>query len=197
MNAKGRATPYHYPHQTTPKGYVATLGGDDRFFGNIVIGPYMPPATTAYFSSLYNGYMTPEEYDSTTGRNMYITHVSKVDKPQGVYLAENVYTGYAKPFREEKEPLKVNYIDFSLDEENGNTVFSVNIPAEVASKSITPTTTARLGTPRIVEQHYENPDGSPIDFSLDILGKKRGNEILAGPFASLTSGENKFIVWKK
>ena len=197
MNAKGRATPYHYPHRTTPKGYVATLGGDDRLFGNIIIASYMPPATTAYFASLYNGYMTPEEYDSTTGRNMYITHVSKVDKPQAVYIAENVYTGYARPFREEVEPLKVDYIDFSLNEENGDVVLSINIPTEVADKRITSTTTERLGTPRIVEQHYENPDGTPIDFTLDILGNKRDGEIFVGPFAKLSAGENKLVVWKK
>ena len=196
-NAKGRATPYHYPHKTAVKGYVATLGGDDRLFGNIIIGAYMPPATTAYFSSLYNGYMTPEEYDSTTGRNMYITHVSKVDKPQAVYIAENVYTGYAKPFRCEENSLKTDYIDFSIDEENGETVLSITVPAEVAEMRVTPTTAERLGQPRIVEQGYENPDGTPIDFTIDIVGNKRDGNIVAGPFASLSAGENKFVVWKK
>jgi len=62
---------------------------------------------------------------------------------------------------------------------------------------ITPTTTERLGQPRVVEQNYESADGTPIDFTIDILGNKRGESIVAGPFATLCEGENKFVVWKK
>ena len=93
--------------------------------------------------------------------------------------------------------MKIDYIDFSLDEQNGEIFLSINVPQEVADKKITPTTTERLGQPRVVEQNYENPDGTPIDFTLDMLGNKRGEDIVAGPFARLSAGENKFVVWKK
>ena len=197
LEHRNRATPYHYPHSTFPKGYAVMLGGDDRVFGNIIIGASQAPAKTAYFSSYYNKYNTPEQYESTRGRNRYFGNVEEDTKPQPVYIAENAYTGFAKPFREEKDAIKADYIDFTIGEENGNAVFTVTIPKEVADMSITPTTTERLGSPRIVEQTFEAPDGTPIDFTLDILGNKRGDRIVAGPFAKLSAGENKFTVWKK
>ena len=91
-----------------------------------------------------------------------------------------------------------NYSGHVIDitEENGDTVFTLNVPAEVADKKITPVTTERLGTPRIVEQAFEDPNGDPIDFTIDILGNKRDGNIVAGPFARLCAGENKFVVWK-
>ncbi len=194
---KQRATPYHYPHSTFPRGYSATLGGDDRVFGNIVIGSAQPPAKTAYFSSYYNKYKTIEEYEATMGKNRHFDLPEAVAKPQPVYIEENVYTGYAKPFRAEKDSLVTDYISFELSEENGETVFTLTVPEDLANRRITPTTTERLGQPRIVEQNYENADGTSIDFTLDILGNKRGDDIFAGPFARLSVGENKFVVWKK
>ena len=34
------------------------------------------------------------------------------------------------------------------------------------------------------EEKYENPDGTPIIFDTDFLGKKRGSQPIAGPFAA-------------
>lgn len=195
---KGRATPYHYPHSTFPKGFVATLGGDDRVYGNIVLGTEQPPEQRAYFSSCYNKYLTCEEYEETRGRNHYISLVETVAKPQPVYIAENVYTSYAKPFRKEIGALKTSCFFAELTEENnGDVILSLTVPQEVSDMRITPTTTERLGTPRVVEQPYTNPDGTPIDFVTDMLGHKRNENIIPGPFAMLTAGKNCFTVWKK
>lgn len=197
LEHKQRATPYHYPHSTFPKGYSAMLGGDDRVFSNIFIGASQMPAKTAYFSSYYNKYSTIEEYTATMGKNRHFDLPEAVTKPQPVYIEENVYVGFAKPYRAEKGPLVTDYVSFDISEENGEVVFTLNVPADVAEKRVAPTTTERLGTPRIVEQAFEAPNGDPIDFTLDMLGNRRGDDIAVGPFARLSSGENKFVVWKK
>ena len=195
---KGRATPYHYPHSTFPKGFVATLGGDDRIYGNIILGSEQPPEKRAYFSSCYNKYMTPEEYEETRSNNHYIGLAETVAKPQPVYIAENVYTGYAKPFRKEIGALRTACFFAELTEEhNGDLLLTLTVPQEVAEMKITPTTTERLGMPRVVEQPYTNPDGTPIDFEPDLIGNRRNENLIPGPFASLRSGKNQFTVWKK
>ena len=193
---KKRATPYHYPHRTFPKGFVATLGGDDRVYGNIILGTELCPKSRAYFSTCYDKYVTSEEYKSIKWKYKYIGLDEIVEKPQIVYIADNVYGGFASPFRQEMGAVRADDISFSIVQENGDAVLTINVPEKVANMRITPTTTERLGTPRVVEQPYENPDGTPIDFTLDIQGNKRDDDIVAGPFAHLCAGENKFVVWK-
>ena len=197
LEHRNRATPYHYPHSTFPKGYAVMLGGDDRVFGNIIIGASQMPPRTAYFSSYYNKYMTCEQYFQSNGSNRYFGNAEEDARPQPVYIEENVYVGFAKPFRAEKDALVADNASFSLEEVNGETVFTFNVSEDVANKRITPVTTERLGSPRIVEQAFEDPNGEPLDFSYDVAGNKRGDDVFAGPFAYLSAGENKFVVWKK
>lgn len=46
--------------------------------------------------------------------------------------------------------------------------------------------TGSLGKAFEPEERFENPDGTPIDFTTDILGRQRtGTQVQAGPFASL------------
>ncbi len=194
---KQRATPYHYPHSTFPKGFVATLGGDDRVYGNIILGEKLCPKNRVYFSACYDDYVTSEEYANIKWKYKYISLNEIVEKPQVVYIAENVYGGLASPFRQEMGALRADDVSFTVKEENGEVVFAINVPKKVADMRITPTTTERLGQPRVVEQNYESADGTPIDFTIDILGNKRDENVIAGPFATLCEGENKFVVWKK
>jgi hypothetical protein len=50
-------------------------------------------------------------------------------------------------------------------------------------------TTEKLGMPRIVEALYENPDGSHIRITHDMLGTQRGKNPTAGPVEGLKSGK--------
>lgn len=77
-------------------------------------------------------------------------------------------------------------------------VLAIDIPEAIIANTVcTSVTTKRLGTPRVTEEPYENPDGTPIDFTLDFFGKRRGDKILPGPFAMLLAGKQKIAVWKK
>ena len=44
---------------------------------------------------------------------------------------------------------------------------------------------------------FAKPDGTPIDFTKDYFGASRTDTVIPGPFATLTPGENRFIVWKR
>ena len=82
-------------------------------------------------------------------------------------------------------------------EKDGEWILILNIPESVASASFESVTTDRLGTPRITEERFEDPDGAPIDFTLDVIGNKRDENIAAGPFAKLSAGENRVVVWSE
>ena len=55
--------------------------------------------------------------------------------------------------------------------------------------------TADLGQPRIVEEYFENPDGSPIVVDRDITGAARGACSARGPLAAYGDGE--VLIWSK
>ena len=57
-------------------------------------------------------------------------------------------------------------------------------------------TTEILGYPRLVEEFFENPDGSPIILDTDMLGKHREANN-AGPLSDLTSGHNQIVIWER
>ena len=65
---------------------------------------------------------------------------------------------------------------------------------ELLESFVRPVTTESLGAPIFPEQPYENKDGSHIDFTIDMLYDKRGDNVISGPFASLEEGINVITV---
>ena len=66
----------------------------------------------------------------------------------------------------------------------------LEIPTEIYS-------TEKLGSPRITEALYENPDETPITFDKDYFNNRRGERPVPGPFEKLVPGENTFLVWEE
>ena len=58
-------------------------------------------------------------------------------------------------------------------------------------------TTELLGMPRLVEERFENPDGSPVRVDTDMLGNVRGANPTAGPIEGLKAGKNRIKIWSK
>jgi hypothetical protein len=58
-------------------------------------------------------------------------------------------------------------------------------------------TTDYLGAPRITEEIFENPDGTPICIDTDLLGNARGENPTAGPLEGLRAGTQKIKIWNK
>lgn len=50
---------------------------------------------------------------------------------------------------------------------------------------------------RIVEQRYENPDGSALSLNRDLTGDTRAIQPKAGPIENLREGTNQIKVWTR
>ncbi|NMM94355.1 right-handed parallel beta-helix repeat-containing protein [Bifidobacterium oedipodis] len=55
--------------------------------------------------------------------------------------------------------------------------------------------TCDLGTPRVVEERFEQPDGAPFVFDTDIIGGPRGERSSRGPVATLELGQTT-VIWR-
>lgn len=196
-----RSTPYHLPHSTQIAGCAPVYGGDDRLLNNIFLGIHNgmgdTPDTAGQFCSVYDPYCTPEEYPLNLRNTGEIHDVwTHVTAPQPVWIEGNAYAGFSKPFREEKNSIMTDSIQVDLEEHDGEWFLRMYIPKKIAEASLDTVTTKRLGMPRIVEERYENPDGTPVDFDCDFLCDCRSDKIIPGPFASLSAGENNYLVWR-
>ena len=160
----------------------------------MVLGAY-PSATRRYkpFNSCYDDYILPEEF--YTRMEAHDFHMN-ADQWQPMWVNENAYAGYASPFRAEEKPIHADGMCAKLSEKDGEWTLTISVPEAVAKASCTPVTTERLGAPVYTEEKYENPDGTPVDFTLDMVGARRDGNVIPGPFASLCAGEQTIVVWK-
>lgn len=110
-------------------------------------------------------------------------------------IKNNAYSGRSAPYRAEKGFVITKGMTAEVMEENGEWKLNLSVPCDVLDMRLSPITTERLGTPRITEEAYENPDGTPIDFTIDINGEKREDIIIPGPFAKLKK-EQTVTIWK-
>lgn len=204
LKVLSRNTPYHLPHSTAVLGYTPTCGGDDRLLNNMILGHVenslqMPQGTPVLLNlgALYDTYSTPEEFEQIK-KDTSEEHGFKFyyNTPQPVWVEENAYAGYATPFRAEQGAVVAQGMDAEIEERDGKWLLTLTLPADVAAMSCKAVTTERLGTPRITEEPYENPDGTPIDFAKDFFGTQRGDRILPGPFASLAEGKQTLVLWE-
>ena len=193
-----RATPYHYPHSTEVAGCSVTLGGDHRIINNIIIGNIPENDFLTYPGTMFEGYSTPEEYMPEIEKYGIRVDEGKYFKvPQPVWMEENAYSGYARPFRCERGPIITDKIGVFIEETFGEWILTLDVPASVANAKCKPLSTERLGAPRITECKYEAPDGTPVDLSYDLCGERRGDEsVTPGPISKLREGTNRMIVWR-
>lgn len=207
-----RYTPYHMPHRTEIAGFMTILHGDDKFYNNIFIQQKIRPALEEGMKECaatkndwddgnilagtfkFDKYPTFEEWDAQfegyCGMGSVTTDRYYSELP--VWASGNVYFNGAKPWCKEKDAFvdSKNKVEFSIEEKGEKIVFNTNL------YDFMPKTEAKLmHTDDIMmafepEEKYENPDGSPITFDTDLLGKKRGKTTIAGPFASADEIKN-------
>ncbi len=193
-----RATPYHFPHTTQAAGCAVVYSGDDRMYNNLFTGDgAFADDWGCHGTAGYDGCSLPEEYH----RRLLAEGNTDAEKyykvPQPAYAGGNAYLGSAKAFRGEKNPLACACAaDVEIVCDGNACYLNLNVPEQVAGMSSATVTTALLGMPRITEEAYENPDGSPVDFTRDLLGETRGERVTAGPLATLKPGRNRVAVWK-
>ena len=190
-----RATPYHFPHTTALAGCAVVYSGDDRVYNNIYTGKYEHTDGLATGTAIYDKFTTPEEYPLRLRAEGNTDEAKFYAVPQPVWVDGNAYAGCAQPFRGEETCFNAEAIPVAIAEKDGCCVLEITLPEDVGDWTCTPVTTERLGAPRITEECYENPDGTPVDFAPDLLGNIR-EKSGPGPLAELRPGKQTIIVWQ-
>ena len=200
-----RYTPYHMKHRTEVAGFMTILHGDCKFYNNIFIqqpmrddlvrrmygdkGNDWDDGNIIAGTHPYNNYPSFDEWEKmfegycgmgSPGSDRYYSALP-------VWAAGNLYFNGARPmFKENAYVDSEHEIKIGFEEQAGKITLRTNLYDFIpASKDFA---CALIKTDDIApafepEQKYENPDGSPITFDTDFLGKKRGPSPIAGAFA--------------
>ena len=181
------------------RGFSPVRGADDRLYNNMYLGAYPHskdlPAINSNFGSIYDHHTTPEEFTEAVSQGQPFSQDTYMNTKQPVWSDTNAHAGYAVPFRGEKNPIFAPGLTAQLVEEDGKLYMELDVPECLTKARGTEVTTSMLCMPRTVEMAFENPDGTPLDFTVDINGNARNGQILSGPFATLRPGKQKLLVW--
>nr|MCR4900259.1 hypothetical protein [Treponema sp.] len=217
-----RYTPYHVPHRTEIAGFMTILHGDTKIYNNIFVQQPIRPALKKGMDNniatnndwddgnilagtfVYENFPTFEkwnaQFEGYCGQGAPTTDKYYAELP--VWTGGNIYLNGARPMSKEKEPdavvIEGKKVEFSVNENADGFEFKTNL-YEVIGASATAPACKLLHTDDIMmafepEQKYENPDGSPITFDEDFLGKKRvAAAVIPGPFAE---AKNNHVITK-
>ena len=194
-----RATPYHFPHTTQPAGTTFVYGGDDRWYQNIFVGGVQTYTEQSICgTSDYDG--SPESLEEYVERVIGIGNgdleiFEQVKQP--VYINNNAYFKGATAYKEEKDNIISDYDpQVKIVEEAGKVFLEMVVNKELLERKGVILETKDLGMPRIVEEAFENPDGSEIIFDTDYNDNERNQNTVIGPLANLKEGQNRIQVWE-
>lgn len=194
-----RATPYHFPHSTQPKGTTFVYGGDDRWYQNIFVGGaavYTEQSTSGTVD--YNG--SPASYEEYKALvlaegNGDLEVFERVQQP--VYIKGNAYLKGALPYERETEHLVADWDPkMQIIKEDGKVYLEIAVDEDLIAMNGQIIETKDLGTVRIVDEAFEDPKGERIVFDNDFLGEQRLGGVMVGPFAGLRAGKNRILVWE-
>ncbi|HEY0937285.1 MAG TPA: right-handed parallel beta-helix repeat-containing protein [Trebonia sp.] len=205
-----RATPYHRPHSTQVAGYAVIYGGDDRWIGNVFLGGDITRAygyDTTQGTQPAAGYGTAAYDGSPTSLEDYVYRIASL--PEGnygripgvrepAYLRDNVYAPGARAFAGESSALALaGEVSFEVVEEGDEVYLEARLPQAFRDVRVGVVTSADLPRPRLVNADFEERDGTPVVARADLVGqrKKRGQDYLAGPIATLAAGQSRIRVW--
>ena len=209
-HVRDRATPYHLPHSTAPKGYAVIEGGDDRYRGNIFAGDsvesaynldrILPDLEKSIVGLGTDGFgdfpATMDEY--TEARKAYgnADHMAFLGALQPIELRDNAYSGNAQPLAREEGALSLPGAQFSIVEEEDGVYLEAELPESFAAGEAQ---TCALHDPysptRFSYADFEDADGSPVSFEVDVTGEKVGDTPGRGPVAALSAGHSRVKVW--
>ena len=199
-----RSTPYHFPHTTQVAGTVPVYGQDHRYYNNIFVA-YDGYEKSGPAGIGIDGCGT-EIYDGSTASyeeyNQKIFSYGLGDlelfqkTEQPIYASGNAYLKGAEAFDRET----VNYVNKAFDpqvkvtKEADGTYLEITLSEEMLAIPTAVQSTETLGTVRIADAVYEDPDGNPIVLDTDLNGKKRSEHPVVGPL-ELKAGFNRVKVW--
>ena len=190
-----RSTPYHFPHTTQVAGSAVVYGGDDRYFNNLFVGVEgVEDCGTALYNpnpASYEEYVEQVISQGVGDLEMF----KRVEQP--VYISGNAYLNGAQGFDREQ----AGYTDKEFNPgvniiEDSNKVFlEINVKEDLLGIPTRVASTETLGTVRIVDAIFDDPNGKPITLDVDYKGEKRSDKPVAGPIEGLKAGFNRIQVW--
>jgi hypothetical protein len=173
-----RYTPYHLPHSTEVAGLSIILNGDDRFYNNLFVPVNVNEKNEDYYGK------------NVAGLVVY----KKTVYPS--YIDGNAYYHTAIPPEGEQNMVSLPEFDpgFQLEEKGKEVFISFRLQglSDLQTQAVT---TDRLGMAKFPKEKYENPDGSPIDFSKDYFNQTRPVNPVPGPFNLAKDGEFKLKIF--
>lgn len=183
-----RATPYHFAHTTEVLGTQPIYGGDDRWYQNIFVGRN---DDRLYGTAGYNGHPTSlaafiQAYEAKGGD---VETYAQLAQP--VYIDANVYLHGAKGYDEEQHSVS-DAVDpqVKISEEADGLYLTITLPANFTQVPTQQLDTAALGVPRVVEEPFEHPDGTPLTIDRDLTGAALSGKPIPGPIQALQAGPN-------
>ncbi len=192
-NTLARFTPYHYNHSTEVAGYCCIYGEDDRWYQNIFAGAGKETNDQKHGTAEYNGCtLSLEEYAEAKNDGEGGNERGR----QMAYINGNCYFGGAKAFDKEQDNVISSVgLNPKLTFEGDKVYLEIDIPKEVCQARTKLIASEDLIPPRISEQPFENPDGTPMAINCDYFGNNRSNTPTPGAFEKLSEGHNKILVW--
>ena len=194
-----RSTPYHFPHSTQVAGTTVVYSGDDRLYNNVFVGGFEVPEEECYLGTA--GYddccSSYEEYHEKVVAAGIGDLEKFIEIEQPVSIDGNVYLNGPKAFHAEKENVILPAFDpkVRLLEEGSHVYLELTIPDEMLKVTTKIHSTQTLGTVRIVDAIYDDPDANPIILDKDYFGQLRCATPTPGPIEQLKSGHNRIQVW--
>ena len=169
----------------------------DRYASNIFLDGAGTLGSTGL--SAYRGYpSTMAEYLQSV-HDIFASGVTNGHDPQPVqmlYSWDNAYVGEAEgPEGEQGTTHVASPVNVRCEFKGDDLYLLFDCPTELADKKAAVVGTADLGVPRIVDERYEETDGSDIVIDTDIVGRQRAELSSVGPFAELHPGSNRQLVW--
>jgi hypothetical protein len=190
-----RSTPYHFPHTTEVAGTAVVYGGDDRFYNNLFAGgDGIQNCGTAGYNpntATYEEYVEKVLNQGAGDLEMF----KRVEQP--AYISANVYLNGAEGFDREKDGYTSKEFDpgVKILEEGSAVYLEFNIQKEILDVPAKIASTDTLGTVRIVDAIFDDPNGKPIILNYDYMGERRSGKPVVGPIEGLKPGFNRIKVW--
>ena len=179
-------------------GCAFVSGGDDRYYNNVFTQPDGGEDCPGEIAlGAYAGYPTSMEDYIESIHKAVAEGVQGGGDPspvQPLYVGGNAYCGVPVAEQETDAARIDEPLTIAVEESDDGPVVSVEVSAALENERVPLVGTAELGTPRIVEALYENPDGTPIVFDTDPFGAHRDVLTVPGPFAALQAGTNRFVL---
>lgn len=200
-NVLKRATPYHFPHTTEIAGAAVVYGADDRFYQNIFLGGNkLPYEEVEVFDGTADYNQCPESleaYIEEVIRKEYGDLEDHLYTNQPVYVNGNVYLRGADAYTAERDNYRSSQDpDVKIVVEDGDVYLEMDVEKGMFSGNTEIIDTGKLGSVRIVEALYDDPEGNPVVLDQDYNKVERSEHPVAGPLEELKEGHNRIRVWE-